>query len=419
MSSFAVTGKAGLKLDSAQDIQPYLVDILKQKQELTSVTVSGNTLGVEACTALADALQQLPKLERADLSDIFTGRLITEIPLALKALCDSLISTHSLRLIDLSDNAFGGRSVEPMVDFLVGNTALSILKLNNNGLGPAGGSVVADALTASAANSKQKGKRTNLQTIVCGRNRLENGSAPAWAKAIRAHASSIKEVKMVQNGIRPEGFATLVTDGLRHCPSLETLDLQDNTATLRGSRAIARALPHWPKLKSLNLSDCLLRPKGAVMIMEALNKGHNPELTELKLQSNEIDDRAVRILKLALGSHLKRLSVIELNGNRVGDEDEVVIDLRSALETNGFPDALDELDDVEEADEDDEEEEELEDDEEEPVAGVADGSAEQVDLTEASIVQDDKAREEAEPLQASKDDLDDLTSALAATSLKR
>lgn len=47
---------------------------------------------------------------------------------------------------------------------------------------------------------------------------------------------------MPQNGIRMEGIAAIVK-GLRANPDLAVLDLQDNTATERGSRAIAASLP--------------------------------------------------------------------------------------------------------------------------------------------------------------------------------
>jgi hypothetical protein len=56
----------------------------------------------------------LPFAQIADFSDIFTGRLITEIPQSLRALCTSLLTLPLLTELDLSDNAFGGRSAEPM-----------------------------------------------------------------------------------------------------------------------------------------------------------------------------------------------------------------------------------------------------------------------------------------------------------------
>lgn len=326
--------------------------------------------------------------------------MISEIPQALQALCDALVGIETLVEIDLSDNAFGGRVAEPMVPFITQNLNFRILKLTNNGMGPAGGTVIAKAIlqNAKGGNSSDPAR---IETVICGRNRLENGSAPYFAEAYAALGSSLREVRMVQNGIRMEGIAALAK-GLRNCPNLETLDLQDNTAALPGSRAIASSLKFWPKLKHLNLSDCLLRPKGAVSIMNALMEGNNNDLASLRLQSDEIDAQAVDILANAVKVHLKSLSAVELNGNRVEAEDDSMVKLREALEANGFEDAIDEIDDVEEVDEEEDEEEEAElesEDEEEKqelanivVAGKGATGGEDVRATEPAVVQQDKVR---------------------------
>jgi len=66
---------------------------------------------------------------------------------------------------------------------------------------------------------------------------------------------------MPQNGIRMEGIEAIVK-GLQQCKDLEYLDLQDNTATEKGSRAIAKSLPSYvstsellPALKPRTHSD--------------------------------------------------------------------------------------------------------------------------------------------------------------------
>jgi Ran GTPase-activating protein 1 len=360
----------------------------------------------------------------ADFADIFTGRLISEIPQSLKALCDALISHTELVTLDLSDNAFGGRVAEPMVDFLVKNTSYQVLRLSNNGLGPSGGIVVANALLESANRAKAEGRQSSLRTLVCGRNRLENGSAPVWAQALKAHGT-LREVRMYQNGIRSEGIEAIVR-GLRSNSLLETLDLQDNTAVERGSRAIAAALPFWPNLVTLDLNDCLLRPRGALAIAESLARGKNPRLALLKLQSDEIDARAVKALANAVDIHLSRLATIELNGNRVEADDESVEALRAALEKHGHEDAIDEIDDVEEVDEDEEEEEEeeiAEEEEEEEietaatvvVPGAPSEAAEDVRASEASVVLADKLAEVvSEPKPDTDKDVDELADLLGA-----
>lgn len=59
--SFSIVGR-NLKLDTASDIKPVL-DELNQVAELREVHFGGNTLGVEACKALADVLREKKELQ--------------------------------------------------------------------------------------------------------------------------------------------------------------------------------------------------------------------------------------------------------------------------------------------------------------------------------------------------------------------
>jgi len=304
------------------------------------------------------------------LADIFTGRLITEIPQALSAICNALIPVPSLVELNLSDNAFGGRSAEPMVPFLTQHRTFSVLKLNNNGLGIAGGTIVANALLESAKQSKREGKPSCLRTVICGRNRLENGSAPYWADAFQAHGELV-EVRMFQNGIRMEGVEALAR-GLSGCKDLEVLDLQDNTFTERGSRAVALALPSWPALKELNISDCLLKPQGGLALGTVFIQGVNPKLQVLKLAYGEFDARTMNLIAQAIKEYWPHIRILELNGNIADPEDDCITNIKDALEGHGQEDALDDLDDMMDA-------AEAEDEEEHPAVA----EAEEIDRREA------------------------------------
>lgn len=52
---YSIHGK-GLKLNTATDIEPYLVQ-MKAVEGLEEIRFGGNTLGIEACTALGQALR--------------------------------------------------------------------------------------------------------------------------------------------------------------------------------------------------------------------------------------------------------------------------------------------------------------------------------------------------------------------------
>ena len=257
----------------------------------------------------------------------------------MSALCDALQSHTSLVELDLSDNAFGGRCADAMVPFLTNNTSFQVFKLNNNGLGIWGGTVVSKALLENARKCAAAGKKSSLRVVVCGRNRLENGSAPHWAEAFAAHGGLV-EVQLPQNGIRMEGIEA-IANGLSKCASLKVLDLQDNTATKSGTRSIVKVLSSWPDLRVLNLSDCLLGKAGGIALATSLSLGSNPKLEVLKLQYGEFDKRTVEILSTAVAQHLASLATLELNGNKFDAEDECVEGLRKALELHGHEDALD------------------------------------------------------------------------------
>lgn len=277
--------------------------------------------------------------------------------MVLKALCDAFEQVDLLEL-DLSDNAFGPAGAQPLIEFLSNTKTLQTLRLNNNGLGLGGGAMIAQALQAQADNAKAENRPSTLRTIICGRNRLEDGSSKALARAFSSHGT-LEVVRMPQNGIRPDGIRTIV-EGLRDCKKLRHLDLQDNTFTVKGSKALASALPSWPDLEILNVSDCLLSKKGGAHVFSALERGENKKLKELLLQYNEIQADAIEILATAIKSHLSLLEKLELNGNKFEEDHAVVEVLRDALATWDHEDALDELDEMEDIDSDEEESEESE-----------------------------------------------------------
>lgn len=284
-----------------------------------------------------------PFPQKANLADIFTGRLLSEIPKALSYLLTSLLKCPNLHTVDLSDNAFGLNTVAPLQPFLSEHTPLQHLILNNNGLGPAAGTLVAEALTRLAHKKSQARQEDSgstatsipdLETVVCGRNRLESGSMNAWRAAYEAN-NKLKTVKMVQNGIRQDGIVTLIRDGLYHCTELEVLDFQDNTFTETGSQALAEVLvsTQWGKLRELGVGDCLLGANGGIAVGEALGQGQAKGIEILRLQYNDIDEEGLRALVDAAKNEdaLPVLKRVEIMGNEFDEDDEAIDELRAVL----------------------------------------------------------------------------------------
>ncbi|ORY41618.1 RNI-like protein [Rhizoclosmatium globosum] len=358
-TKFSLEGKV-LKLNTFDDAAQVVSDLNAIAAEsLEEIVFSGNTFNVGAAKAVADALKNKVNLKIANLSDIFTGRLKDEIPLALDAFVDAFVDKKSLQVIDLSDNAFGPAGAAPIRRLFIENRSITTLKLNNNGLGIEGGRLISTSLIEAAAANEEK-KLPNMHTIIMGRNRLESVSARNMSLAFPI-LPNLKELRMPQNGIRPDGIEVLLAALGKSCPLLEILDVQDNTFTKPGAKALAIALPSWPNLRILNVGDCLLGRAGSKTFLKALTPATvTPNLETLIYTFNEMDIEGAKLIPGVLATK-KKLGVLHLNGNTFDAEDDVVEVIRGALRANGFVEGLDELEDMEEVDSEAEEEEDDED----------------------------------------------------------
>lgn len=367
-NTFSLAGKQ-LKLDTAKDINSYLGDLAARKN-VVKIDLSGNTIGIEASEALAQAiLKHSETIEEINFSDIYTGRLNTEIPQSLDHILNAFLQCPNLTTIDLSDNALGMQAIEPVEAWLAKAVSMEHLILANNGMGPLAGARIGKSLFKLAQEKKKMG-RASLKTFICGRNRLENGSINYLAIGLRAH-KDLETVRLYQNGIRPAGIAKLLLQGLSQNSNLKVVDLQDNTITTSAVVGLVRALESWPNLVELNLNDCLLKSKGSLLLADKLAEGDKrPSFEVLKLQYNELEVDALKKIAVAVEEKLPNLKLLELNGNRFEEDSEYVDAITAVFEKRGSGE-LDELDDLEEIDS---EEEDEEDDEEDPVVLEEDDS---------------------------------------------
>ncbi|CAR26770.1 ZYRO0C01012p [Zygosaccharomyces rouxii] len=352
---FSLQGKA-LKLTTKQDIQPHL-DALEKLEKVTKLDLSGNTIGEEASVALADFITTHDSLrlhvQEVNFADLYTSRLVDEVVASLTAFLPALLKCHRLEILNLSDNAFGLRTIDQLENYIANAVYLKHLILSNNGLGPHAGERVGKALFMLAQN-KRKLKLNPLETFICGRNRLENGSSLYLALGLKSHGDGLQNVRLYQNGIRPKGVATILHYGLKHNKNLKVLDLQDNTFTTTASSVLSEVLPIWKdSLVELNLNDCLLKQNGADLVFKVFAETKFTKLEVLKAEYNEMVQETLEqvLLPAVEKEQLPKLKKLELNGNWLEENSEPLDQLQAR-----FPDL--ELDDLEEPDSEEEEEEE-------------------------------------------------------------
>ncbi|XP_070846553.1 ran GTPase-activating protein 1b [Chaetodon trifascialis] len=351
----------GLKLDNAASVEELIREI-EQYQGLRALRLEGNTVGVDAARAIAKALESKDLLQRCYWSDMFTGRLRSEIPTALRSLGSALMSAGArLTELDLSDNAFGPDGVRGIEQLLKSPSCHTLreLKLNNCGMGIGGGKILAESLIACHRQSSAHGAPLRLRVFIAGRNRLENEGARALAKAFQL-MGSLEEVHMPQNGINYSGVMALAS-AMRHNPELRVLNFNDNTFTKKGTLAMAQALRHLRNVQVINFGDCLVRSEGAIALAAVLRDGL-PILKELNLSFGEITEAAALVVAQAV-TDKPHMEKVDLNGNCLGEEGCEA--LRELMENMDKGDMLSSLSDDEgepEDEEDDDDQENSDDD---------------------------------------------------------
>lgn len=357
-----------LKLNTAEDAK----DVIKEIEDfdgLEALRLEGNTVGVEAARVIAKALEKKSQLKRCHWSDMFTGRLRSEIPPALISLGEGLVTAGAqLVELDLSDNAFGPDGVRGFEALLKSSACFTLheLKLNNCGMGIGGGKILAAALTECHRKSSAQGKPLALKVFVAGRNRLENDGATALAEAFGI-IGTLEEVHMPQNGINHPGV-TALAQAFAINPLLRVINLNDNTFTEKGAVAMAKTLKTLRQVEVINFGDCLVRSKGAIAIADAV-RGGLPKLKELNLSFCEIKRDAALAVAEAVADKAE-LEKLDLNGNTLGEEgceqlQEVLDGFNMARVLASLSDDEGEDDEDEDEEEDGEEEEEEEDEDEE------------------------------------------------------
>uniref|UniRef100_A0A8C7CVR8 Ran GTPase activating protein 1b n=1 Tax=Oncorhynchus kisutch TaxID=8019 RepID=A0A8C7CVR8_ONCKI len=339
----------GLKLDNTESVKE-LVREIEEYQGLRALRLEGNTVGVEAAQAIAKALECKDQLQSCHWSDMFTGRLRSEIPTALRSLGSALMTAGArLRELDLSDNAFGPDGVKGIETLLKSSACHSLqeLRLNNCGMGIGGGKILAAALTECHEQSSALGAPLKLKVFQAGRNRLENEGATALALAFQVQTNGHKlcslEVHMcvcgwithsclivhscfqelnLSFGEITEAAALVLAQAVQDKPHMEKLDLNGNCLGEEGCEALKETMDNMDRADILaSLSDDEGEPD------EEEDEEVEDEENGKEMKENGVKDESESPVKLEPTCHPEILSflsspttetLLKLGDNRTG-----------------------------------------------------------------------------------------------------
>uniref|UniRef100_A0A8C3SIT1 Ran GTPase activating protein 1 n=1 Tax=Chelydra serpentina TaxID=8475 RepID=A0A8C3SIT1_CHESE len=214
-----------LKLNTAEDAKEVSKEI-EEFDGLEALRLEGNTVGVEAAKVIAKALEKKAELKRCHWSDMFTGRLRSEIPFALTALGEALITAGSqLVELDLSDNAFGPDGVRGFE---------ALLK------SPKGAVAMAETLKTLR----------QVEVINFGDCLVRSKGAIAIAEAVKEGLPKLKELNLSFCEIKRDAALT-IAEATEDKSELEKLDLNGNALGEEGCEQLQEIL------EGFNMADVL------------------------------------------------------------------------------------------------------------------------------------------------------------------
>lgn len=289
--------------DDPKDIAPILKDLEENKEKITSIELTSNSIGIPCAKELAARIKNLPNLVNVNYRDIFVSRLKEDLPISLECLMRAIID-KPIKMLDLSDNALGPAALHSYEFFLKENSTLEELYLENNGLGPERSEEICNVLTSN--------EKMHLKKLKISRNRMENKGAMALAKTL-ARMKSLEHVEMFQNGIKVEGMKEIV-QSLKENPNLKIIKINDNWIK-EISLELATVVEGLKDLRIIDVSDSLIGSKNAAVLFKGLAK--DEKLEEIYSNYNEIEKKSNQeeIMNICLG--MSNLKKIELKGNEI------------------------------------------------------------------------------------------------------
>ena len=156
---------------------------------------------------------------------------------------------------------------------------------------------------------------TNLQTLDLHSKNIGSIGALALAEGLKS-CTNLQRLHLYHNNIGSDG-ATVLAEGLKSCTNLQTLDLRSNEIGSYGATALAENLKSCTNLQTLDLRSNEIGSYGATALAENLKSCTN--LQTLDLSSNNIGSDGATALAEGLKS-CTNLQTLDLCSNDIGSD---------------------------------------------------------------------------------------------------
>lgn len=258
-----------------------------------------------------DAIGKLPKLEKVNLSDIYSGIETEEAQSVLEEI-NKALSVKKLKELDFSDNALGPLGIKSCKPVLENMSSLEKLMLCNDGLSGDAIGILSDIMC--------KNSHSNLKTLNFFNNMSGDEGAINVSKILKHHPS-ISDFRWASTRTGNIGGLELIK-GLNELRNIESLDLNDNSLGIEAGLLLAKNIIERKEsiinIKKLCLGDCGFEEEGISEIIKSLLEAKICNLEYLDLSYNNIGIKELFDLCKLLKENI-HLKVLILSNNDFGN----------------------------------------------------------------------------------------------------
>ena len=276
-------------------LQQYLCGDKGNKQEITKITLNGNSLTKASSYLIADIIHHLHphtlnlcSNKITNVRDISASVITTSTVKVLDMSFNELTAqeadaisdmTICLEELDISDNELGDHGAELLSKGIINTKTLRVLNISKNNIGPSGTMAIANAIS----------NNTSLKELRISNNKLGDHEAELLSK--RLENNKLKVLDISNNNIGPSG-TKIIANALFKNTSLQELYMKNIGVGQVGAIAIANAFAKNKTLRKLSLWDNAMDKESARIIMKGLRC--NNTITELFLSLSLCNDTDVK-----------------------------------------------------------------------------------------------------------------------------
>jgi len=296
-------------------------NIIFARNRPRSISLAGNSFGVQGGRRWADFLSRRPPLYELDLRDCKLGKS--------SLLIIGALSASNIKKLQIGMNDLNKESVSALADSVASGSTnitgfdISYTKMNSK--------ATRSVLVAAAD------ERATVTSICLNYDAMPKDIAPSFAAFAKTNLSVLK----LRGCKMHKACLSALADVVRVSQSLTYLDLSENKFnSTKALSKFGKALHESPALKELYFSDCQMNERRLISFLSAATG--MPRLVALHLDGNKLTAKPLSFLAKLINNEASHLEMVSLR--LIPASDDVIGDFLRQISSFGGAERLKRID---------------------------------------------------------------------------